>query len=450
VEVIANCVEFGGRVYHCAFARDITRRKQAEAEIRQLNADLEHRVEERTAALNAANAELSQANAALANAARMKDEFLASMSHELRTPLTGILGLSEALQMGIYGPLAERQRQSLRAIYQSGQHLLDLITDILDLSKLEAGKLMLQPEPVVVNEVCKASLQLIHAAAQKKNQRVTLTLDQQVETVWADRRRLKQMLVNLLGNAVKFTPERGELGLDVNGNAADQLVGFTVWDNGIGIAPEKASQLFKPFVQLDSGLARSYEGTGLGLSLVQRMAELHGGRVALESDGVPGHGSRFTVWLPWQKPAAAEQAPRRRVSTGRLVAPPVAARGEPRLILLADDNQLTLDVLSDFLQAQAYRVVTASTGSEAVEMARAQRPAVILIDIQMLGADGVSAIRQLRADPALAATAVIVLTALAVPGERERCLAAGADGYLPKPVNLVRLGQVIDTALRSQ
>jgi PAS domain S-box-containing protein len=450
VEVWANYVEFGGRVYNCAFARDITTRKQAEDEIRRLNAQLEQRVVERTAALNAANAELSVANQALARAARLKDEFLASMSHELRTPLTGILGLSEALQMGVYGPVAERQQQSLQGIYESGLHLLDLITDILDLSKLEAGKLALQPDWVMVSDVCQASLQFVQPGAQKKNQRVTLTLDQQAETVWADGRRLKQMLVNLLGNAVKFTPEGGALGLEVTAKAEAQAVAFTVWDNGIGIAPENMSQLFKPFVQLDSRLARAYEGTGLGLSLVLRMAELHGGSVAMESDGVAGHGSRFTIWLPWQpsKAGPVEPAASQRAKAGRQPASQ-ATSGQMQLVLLADDNELTLQVLSDFLLARAYRVAIAHNGAEALEQALALRPAAIVMDIQMPGIDGLEAMRRLMANPALAATPVVALTALAMPGDRERCLAAGAKEYLTKPVNLGKLAGAIETALQA-
>jgi signal transduction histidine kinase len=234
----------------------------------------------------------------LAKATRLKDEFLASMSHELRTPLNAILGLSEALQEQVYGPLTDKQDRSLRRITESGYHLLALITDILDLSKIEAGKVDLTLAPVDVAGVCQASLRLIRESAQKKHQHVTSRVDPAVSTLLADERRLKQMLVNLLSNAVKFTPNHGRIGLEVIGHLDEQPVVFTVWDTGIGIADADRGRLFQPFVQLDSSLARHHAGTGLGLSLVARLADLHGGRVTLESS--VGQGSRFCIVLPWR------------------------------------------------------------------------------------------------------------------------------------------------------
>jgi len=271
-------------------SQDITELKRAENALEQERALLARRVEERTA-------DLSTANAELARAARLKDEFLASMSHELRTPLNAVLGMAEALCEETYGPLDERQRRALQMIEESGRHLLDLINDILDLAKIGAGKLELDIAPVAVTSICQASLRLVKQSAQKKQIALESSIDPALTTIPADARRLKQMLANLLANAIKFTPAGGRVGLEVRGDAAHNAVDFTVWDTGIGIAPEQQERLFEPFVQLDSRLARQYEGTGLGLALVYRMAEMHGGGVALSS--TLGVGSRFTLSLPW-------------------------------------------------------------------------------------------------------------------------------------------------------
>ena len=258
---------------------DITMRKQAE--------NLLRRSEET----------LRQANSELERAMRMKDEFLASMSHELRTPLNSILGFTEALQEQIYGSLNDSQVRALTNIESSGRHLLALINDILDISKIEAGKIELQFEACSLDEICHASLTLIKGLAQKKYQSVNYTINPPQILIQADLRRLKQILVNLLSNAVKFTPEGGALGLEVQGSTTSQTVRLSVWDKGIGIKAEDQPKLFRPFVQLDSSLARQHNGTGLGLSLVQRLTKLHGGTIEIAS--TPGEGSRFTVVLPW-------------------------------------------------------------------------------------------------------------------------------------------------------
>jgi PAS domain S-box-containing protein len=276
--------------------QDITQRKQAENLIRQYASELELRVEQRTA-------DLSRVNAELARALRASDEFLASTSHELRTPLTSILGLSESLQLQTYGSLNERQQKTLKIIEESGRHLLELINDILDLSKIQSGKLDLKFGPCSIADVCEAGLQMTKGMANQKRQNVSYTPGAWPVTVQADGRRLKQILVNLLGNAIKFTPEDGELGLEVQADETEHVVRLTVWDKGIGIQPEELSRIFKPFVQLDGGLERQYPGSGLGLSLVQRLTEMHNGRISVES--VFGAGSRFTVTLPWEPQAGA-------------------------------------------------------------------------------------------------------------------------------------------------
>ncbi len=270
--------------------RNERRRRKAEEELSEERASLARRVGERTADLRTANAEL-------AHALRVRDEFLATMNHELRTPLNAILLLSELQQRQILGPLNEKQLKNLSNIEESGRHLLELINGILDIVKINAGKFEMDIGDISVESICKASLRMIHAMAEKKNIKVMLSIEPQVTSIAADDRRLKQMLVNLLSNAIKFSPAGSSIGLEVTGDIENDIVQFTVWDHGIGIAQEDIQRLFKPFAQLDSGLAREYGGSGLGLVLVSRMAELHGGGVSVESE--PGKGSRFKFSLPW-------------------------------------------------------------------------------------------------------------------------------------------------------
>ncbi len=416
--------------------------------VRQANVELEARVEARTE-------ELRVVNAALARAARLKDEFLASMSHELRTPLTGILAFAQTLQKPkVYGELNAKQLKAAKSIEDSGKHLLELINDVLDLSKIEAGKLELEPSQVMVEEVCQASLRLVKQLAATRRQSISYTLQPLDLFLTVDVRRLKQMLVNLLSNAVKFTPEGGALGLEVVGDSAHQVVRFTVWDNGIGIAPENLPRLFQSFVQLDARLSREYSGTGLGLALVRRMTELHGGSVSVVSE--LGQGSRFTITLPLAAAVATAFSPTPAAvglpaiaGEAALLALGVAPAPARLRILLAEDNEVNIQVLTDYLEASGYTLTVARTGSEAVRRAQTEHPQVILMDIQMPGMDGLEATRLIRQDPALARVPILALTALAMPGDRERCLAAGANAYLTKPVNLEHLTELIRVQLKA-
>jgi signal transduction histidine kinase len=307
--VLARLSRLGAEVSHIGISRDLAARvslagrdelAHLAAEINGMlgaleKAQVEHqRVENE---LYQAKEAAETANVQLERAARHKDEFLASMSHELRTPLNTILGMTETLQEGIFGAITHEQTEALCDIEASGRHLLALINDILDLSKVEAGKLDLQIEEVELVVIAQASLRLISQVARQKDLRIVSSLDSTVGMLQADARRLKQMLVNLLSNAVKFTSAGGTIGLDVVGDADAQRAHLTVWDTGIGIAADDLPRLFQRFVQLDSRLARQYNGTGLGLALVQRIAALHGGSVAVES--TLGQGSRFTITLPW-------------------------------------------------------------------------------------------------------------------------------------------------------
>ena len=280
ISSFSNVISYQGRPALLALMSDVTASKEVEA------------------ALHRSRNDLRAANVELARASKLKDEFLANMSHELRTPLNAILGPAELLSEGYYGPLTERQLRSITSIIDSGRHLLELINDILDLGKIEASKLVLSQEAVVVRDLCQASLHVVDAVARNKGIIIQVDLDPQAHWLMGDPRRLKQILVNLLTNAVKFTPAGGQVGLEVRGDPEARLLRFSVRDTGIGIAADDLPRLFRPFEQLDSSLSRHYEGTGLGLSLVARLTQLHGGTVAVQSE--LGQGSRFTVTLPWQ------------------------------------------------------------------------------------------------------------------------------------------------------
>ena len=400
-------------------------------EVQQYTNELEQRVDERTAEL--------------IHASRAKDEFLANMSHELRTPLNGILGFSETLLEGIRGPLSEKQTQAVEIIQSSGQHLLGLINDILDVSKIESGMFELQPETLVVNDICRSSLNFIKQLANKKSIRVDYVPHPAVSTLFADPKRLKQILVNLLNNAVKFTPEKGSIILDVQADASAGVMRFSITDTGIGIAPENQKKLFKPFIQVDSSLSRQYEGTGLGLSLVKKLVEMQGGSVDLKSE--IGNGSCFTFTLPWQPTAedSEKHGSERTESSERPAAGPAPA--QRKRILLADDNEANIVMVRDYLESRNYQVHIAYNGSEAIKEAGKFLPDIILMDIQMPHMNGFEATSRLRADPRFATVPIIAFTAFAMSGDRERCLEAGMNDYLSKPVKLRELSQMIENLL---
>lgn len=402
---------------------------------------LAERVKERTAELSIANAELGRAAVA-------KDEFLASMSHELRTPLTGILAMSEILVEQFYGPLNPKQLEFSASINESGNHLLELINDILDVAKVQAGKMELMVGPVDVARLRDASLRLIKESADSRRLSVHIEMTEGL-ALEGDEKRLKQILVNLLSNAVKFTPEGGDIGLKISGDMEKSEITFEVWDTGIGLAPDHIKQLFQPFVQIDSSLSKQHYGTGLGLVLVDRMAKLHDGRVAVISE--PGKGSRFLVILPWKPQAAldANDPPRPEpvlmARQAAQVAP--AQEASAALILLVDDNEVNRMLHSHYLIANGFRVEQACDGAEAIAKATALRPDLILMDVQMPGMDGLEATRRLRRDERFRNTPIIALTALAMTGDEERCLDAGADCYFSKPAQLKKLVSTVKELL---
>jgi len=389
--------------------------------------------------------DLSAANVALERAARLKDEFMANMSHELRTPLNAILGLSESLSEQVAGPLNEKQQKYIQTINESGRHLLQLINDILDLAKIEAGQIVLDLGRADLRLVCESSLMLVKQLAHRKNQQIEFEFDEDLKYIRADERSLKQMLVNLLSNAIKFSSEGEKLGLVTKLDKAEKKVLITVWDHGIGIAENDLERLFKPFVQLSTGLARETSGTGLGLALVANMAKLHGGSVGVESH--PGQGGRFTVALPWEPLIETDTMSRLKITTKFRAINPNASR---QTILLVEDTDAVIMLLKDFLEAAGYNVEVARSGYDGMVLAEKTRPGLILMGVQMPGMDGLETTRRIRANPVISNIPIIALTALAMPGDRERCLAAGMDEYISKPINLNSFTRTIHKLLHPE
>jgi CheY-like chemotaxis protein/anti-sigma regulatory factor (Ser/Thr protein kinase) len=312
---------------------------------------------------------------------------------------------------------------------------------------------------VRVQDICQSSIGLVTEQAHKKSLSIALQLDEQVTTLWADARRLKQMLVNLLSNAIKFTPQGGQIGLDVTSDSEADLVQFIVWDTGIGIAEQDIPNLFQAFVQLDSSISRHYEGTGLGLALVAQIIKLHGGSIRVESE--PDQGSRFIIQLPCLQPDVPRSADHK-VHIPQSAAPFTVTENAPQAendgrsqhpsqpkahILIVEDTESVTLSIRDYLMAKGYRVTVARNGAEGIDQAHKLSPDLILMDVHMPDLDGLQATRIMRADTRLQNTPIIALTALAMPGDRQRCLEAGMNDYLSKPVRLKHLLEIVEENL---
>ncbi|NTV62598.1 MAG: response regulator [Oscillochloris sp.] len=402
--------------------------------------------------VNQQNIDLARTNAELRRATQLKDEFLAGISHEVRTPLTAILGLAELTRAQLDGPLNAMQLENLQRIEESGRHLLALINDFLDIAKIEAGRFDLEFSPIPIHALCSSAVRMMAETATKKHIRLNQNIQPGVNLILGDDRRLRQALINLISNAIKFTQPGGAVGLDVQGSQEDEIVYFTVWDTGVGIAADDAQRLFQPFVQIAGEHQRNQRGSGLGLALVAQLAELHGGGIRLESK--PGRGSRFTLALPWSP--AMEQRLYVMLETARqpttmeieLSDSLVLPIGNGRQILVIEDDLNSATLLSDYLQRCEYRVTLAGSADEALACVREQAPDLVISDVRIHGMDGLDLIRQLRSNISTQTLPIIALTALAMPGDRERCLHAGANVYLSKPLPLRQLAASITSLLQ--
>jgi signal transduction histidine kinase/DNA-binding response OmpR family regulator len=409
-------------------------------QIRKRKQELEQRVQERTADLQAANEMLAVARDKAMEANRTKSAFLAQMSHELRTPLNAVIGFSELLQEEVEDRGQQDLAPDLKKITEAGKHLLTLINDLLDLSKIEAGKMDLFLEAFAIPPMVQEVAGTVEPLVRKNGNTLTIQCPDTSGTMYADRTKTRQVLFNLLSNACKFT-DKGQITLEVSREASDgsEWVVFRVGDTGRGMTPEELSRLFEPFTQGDMSTARKYGGTGLGLTICRRFCRLMGGDVDVVSEF--GKGSTFTVRLPSRaaKPADGETHGLASGAREPLVEAETPAQ-DGVLVLVIDDDPSVGELMQRFLAKEGFRVQVAATGEEGLRLAKSMRPQAITLDVMMPGMDGWAVLSALKADPDLAEIPVIMLS---IVDDRNLGSALGAADYLTKPIDWNRLANVL-------
>ncbi|MEA5620337.1 hybrid histidine kinase/response regulator HrmK [Cronbergia sp. UHCC 0137] len=404
--------------YHCS---------QAIAQLRQIQS-WQQRVQE----LATFNQELERTN-------QLKNQFLANTSHEIRTPLSSIIGFTHLLLAQGYDPDKQRHQEYLTIIQSSSKHLLALINDILDLSKIEANQLEVQWEIVDVPSLCRNVFALVKEKAANKGLKLRLELDPDVKTLVADPLRLKQMLLNLLFNAVKFTI-KGSVGLQVS--TKEQFLAFTIWDTGTGISAENQALLFRPYCQIVNSAVSRDEGTGLGLVVTQKLAEIHGGCLKLESE--INQGSRFTIFLPLQQKeevlTTLEVKPAADLEVGETANLSI---NYPAKILLIEDDLPNGKLMEIYLSKLGYQVTWVKNADQMWKILEKIEPIVILLDVNLPAMNGLKLVEQLRKNPKYQKIPIIAQTAMAMKGDRETCLAAGVNDYISKPLDLPLLANLV-------
>ncbi len=416
--------------------------QQRDTALQSTNGELKTRtqeLEEEVFQRKQAQEELSKAKHAAEEANRAKSTFLANMSHELRTPLNAIIGYSEMLEEETRDTGKIENVQDLKKIQAAGKHLLALINDVLDLSKIEAGKMGLHLETFDVPQVIEEMVTTLQPAAAKNSNSVNVRVAENVGTMKADITKVRQILFNLLSNACKFT-DHGTISVDVDQIKAEdkECIQFRVSDTGIGISAQQRQNLFQEFAQADSSIARKYGGTGLGLAITHRFVQLMKGQINVESE--PGKGAVFTVQLPTQ---IAMETTESASSQGTSEAPPKFSETKPNLdtILVIDDDPSVRDLMSRFLTKLDLRVVVAANGEEGFRLAKEIRPLLITLDVVMPECDGWTVLNRLKSDKELAKIPVIMVT---IVDNEARGMDLGASNYLIKPVQRDRLAVLVE------
>ncbi len=406
--------------------REMNERKKVEKELR-------------TSFKNLEAAELSQAQAN-----RAKTQFLSNMSHEFRTPLNVIIGYTDLLNEQLPGKLSEKHLKYTREISRSAEHLLSLINDLLDMSKIDAGAMELEMEDFSIDELIDGMVSMMSSQFVKKKITVKTLIEPKLPVVTADFRKCKQILMNLLSNALKFTPNNGRVEICAISDG-ESGVRIEVRDNGIGIAEDKIDKLFSEFYQAENVIDEQLGGTGIGLALTRRLVELHRGKIGVESK--LGQGSTFWFTLPLKylsRKAPSEQKESEEVLKEEGILP------KGHRILIAEDNERNLEMVIEMLDGHNHQVVTARNGQEAIEMAKQHKPELILMDIRMPVMDGLEATKRLRAIPEFANIPIIAMTANAGAEAEKTHIAMGCTAHLAKPIHIKQLYAVLKKYLSTE
>ncbi|MBI4396061.1 MAG: PAS domain S-box protein [Elusimicrobia bacterium] len=435
-QISLRLIDVEGERCLLSITRDISDFKNAMAQIEKLNRELESRVETRTAELVKVNEELSQARDAALESARVKSQFLANMSHEIRTPLNAVVGMAGLL---LDTPLNDQQKEFTEIVRGSADSLLSIVNNILDFSKIESGKMRLEERDYDLRSLVGEVVGVFKPEARRKNLRLDFRFDSPVPAALrGDAARLKQVLTNLLGNALKFT-ERGEVLVKVNKQAETDriaIIQIDVLDTGIGISPEQRSYLFEPFTQADPSTTRRFGGTGLGLAISKQIVNLMGGTIGVE--GRPGQGSTFWIRVPCMKPAPTAPVPEKKERAGYPSQGPGPSWEKRDIaVLIAEDNLVNQKVILAQLSKLGLRADAVTNGRDVLSALEKHPYDVVFMDCQMPVLDGYQAAEELRRrEKGKRRTPVIAMTAHAMEGDRERCLASGMDDYVAKPVQM--------------